>query len=478
MNTAIIGRKKETQLLQEALTSDEAEMVAILGRRRIGKTFLVATTYATRIVFEISGTQGATLRQQLKNFRDELAACYQIQVPIEVPTDWLSAFQLLKQYLKILDVTQKKVIFFDEVPWLAAHKSGFLEALGYFWNSWASRQNLVVVICGSAASWMIRRVVHDKGGLHNRITKRIHLQPFTLLETEQFLHSKGIYYDRFQVLHLYMALGGVPQYLKEVKAGRSAVQNIDNICFSEGGLLRDEFSKLYMALFNQADRHIAIIRALAEKWKGLDRTEILEKTKIGSGGGITSLLEELGQSGFITAYYPFGKKQRELMYRLTDPYSLFFLHFIETSAKGEGVWLQLSQSQKYKSWAGYAFETVCLTHLLQIKKTMGISGIYSEASSFYQKATPATSGAQIDLVLDRKDHVVNLFELKFYEEVFVPNKAFAEGLREKKTVFKATTGTTKQLSWVFISAFGLLQNQHSLGLIDNVLTVDALFEVV
>lgn len=478
MPTPVIGRKKETQLLQEALLSDEAEMVAVLGRRRIGKTFLVATTYKSHIAFEISGTQGATTRQQLKNFRDELADFSPNQLPIEIPTDWLAAFRLLKQYLKTLDATQKKVVFFDEVPWLAGHKSGFLEALGYFWNSWASRQHLVVVICGSAASWMIRRVVHDKGGLHNRITKRIHLQPFTLLETEQYLHSKGIYYDRFQILHLYMALGGVPQYLKEVKAGRSAVQNIDAICFSEGGLLHDEFSKLYMALFNPSDRHIAVIRALADKWKGLDRTEIIEKTKIGSGGGITNLLEELEQSGFITAYYPFGKKQRDLMYRLTDPYSLFFLHFIESSTTTEGMWLQLSQSQKYKSWAGYAFENVCLTHIHQIKKMMGISGIYSEASSFYQKSMPAMGGAQIDLVLDRKDHVVNLFELKFYDEIFMPTKAFAEGLREKKAIFKAVTGTTKQLSWVLISAFGLLQNQHSLGVIDNVLTMDALFEAI
>jgi uncharacterized protein len=214
METPIIGRKKEMETLEEALTSNEAEMVAILGRRRVGKTFLVSAVYEKHIVFELSGTQNSKTRKQLKNFRNELLGFSGSKLPIEIPEDWLSAFQLLKQYLKTLDTHQKKVLFFDEVPWLSGHKSGFLEALGYFWNSWASRQNLVVVICGSASSWMIRRIVHDKGGLHNRITKQIHLQPFTLKETENYLISKGINYDRFQILHLLYGLWGCATLFK------------------------------------------------------------------------------------------------------------------------------------------------------------------------------------------------------------------------------------------------------------------------
>jgi uncharacterized protein len=218
----------------------------------------------------------------------------------------------------------------------------------------------------------------------------------------------------------------VPHYLKALKVGQSAIQNINRICFADAGLLLDEFSKLYMALFNQADRHIAIIRALSDKWKGMDRNEIILKAKLDSGGGITTLLEELEQSGFITAYYPFGKKQRELIYRLTDSFSLFFLHFMEKSAKGDDVWLQLSQSQKYKSWAGYAFENICLRHINQIKKALGISGIYSEASTFYQKGTATINGAQIDLVLDRKDHVVNLYSLGLIDNSLTIDALFEE----------------------------------------------------
>lgn len=478
MDTQLIGRKKEVLILQEALESNEAEMVAVLGRRRIGKTFLVSSVYKNSIVFEISGTQSASTQLQLRNFRDELSSFYGNKLPLEVPVDWLAAFQMLKQYLKELDPKKKHVLFFDEVPWLSRHKSGFLEALGYFWNSWASRQNLVVVICGSAASWMIRRIVNDKGGLHNRITKYIHLHPFTLNETEVYLHSRNIYFERFQILHLYMALGGIPHYLKAVKAGQSVVQNIDRICFSENGLLKNEFSKLYPALFKHAERYVAIIRALASKWKGMHRIELIEQLKFKSGGGITTLLAELEQSGFIHSYYSFKGKQREKTYRLSDPYSLFYLQFIETNTSEEGIWMQLSQSQQYKSWAGYAFENICLRHVPQIKKALGVSGIFSSVSSFYKKSSPELGGAQIDLVLDRKDHVINLFEIKFYDEPFIPNPEFNKSLQEKRAVFKSSTGTRKQLSWVMLSTFGLKQNQYSLGLVDNVLTLDSLFEEV
>jgi len=245
----------------------------------------------------------------LRNFRDVLAEYTAADLPLEIPPDWLAAFQQLKTYLKPLLGKEKKVIFFDELPWLDTHRSGFLQAFGYFWNSWASRQNLVVVICGSAASWMIRKVVRDKGGLHNRITKRIHLKPFTLAETETYLASRHIRFNRYQLLQLYMAMGGIPHYLKEIKKGKSAAQNIDQICFAETGLLKEEFINLYPALFHNADKHLELVRALATKHQGMTRADIIRQTKWPSGAGLTKILEELVQSGFINAYYPFGKKK-------------------------------------------------------------------------------------------------------------------------------------------------------------------------
>ena len=473
----LIGRKKEQETLLALLNSAEPEMVAIVGRRRVGKTFLIRTVYENRIDFELTGIQNATQEKQLQHFHTQLKIQFGRKAPKKLPTDWMDAFWQLISILDKLKKTEKAVIFLDELSWLATPKSGFLEALGFFWNSWASKRNIVVVICGSAASWMIQKVIYDKGGLHNRITKRIDLQPFTLYETELYLKSRKVSADRYQILQLYMAMGGIPHYLKEVAAGKSAIQNIDAICFSQGGLLNDEFSKLYPALFEHADNHIAIIRALSQKWKGMSRVEIVASTKLPDGGGLTNTIEELVSCGFVSAYYPFGKKKKDMLYRLTDEYSLFYLHFIENQRiQEDNIWQHLSQTQTWKSWSGYAFESICLKHLGQLKKALGISGIYAEASSYFHKGTQTEQGIQIDLVLDRKDHTINLFEMKFYTDKWRLNKLEATELREKVSLFKLLSKTKKQVFLTLVTTFGIKANEYSLGLIDNDIDMDVLFE--
>jgi hypothetical protein len=324
---------------------------------------------------------------------------------------------------------------------------------------------------------MIQKVIYDKGGLHNRITNRIDLQPFTLYETELYLKSRKVSADRYQILQLYMAMGGIPHYLKEVAAGKSAIQNIDAMCFSQGGLLNDEFSKLYPALFEHADNHIAIVRALSQKWKGMSRVEIVASTKLPDGGGLTNTIEELVSCGFVSAYYPFGKKSKETLFRLTDEYSLFYLQFIEKSRKkGSGIFMELSQTQAWKSWSGYAFESICMKHLPQLKKALSIGGVYTEASGFIGKGTAVQKGIQIDLVLDRKDHTINLFEMKFYNTSWAIDKEEAVALKEKITQFKVLTKTKKQIFLTIVSTFGIQQNEYSLDLVDNDIRLDALFE--
>lgn len=475
MQTTFIGRQEEQAILKDALDSREAEMIAVIGRRRVGKTFLIKTVYQKEIVFDITGIQKGELQDQLQAFRDQLVEYSKNQLTIPKPGDWFEAFKLLKEYLQTLPKDKKQVIFFDELPWLATHKSKFLQAFGYFWNNWAWQQNLVVVICGSAASWMIQKVVNNTGGLYNRITKRIYLQPFTLSETEAYLKDKRLKFTRYQTVQLYMALGGIPHYLKEVKRGKSAIQNINDICFSKNGLLRDEFLRLYPSLFPNADKHFKVIRALAEKRDGLTRQEIIKQTKLKDGGGLTTVLDELSHSGFITPYRTFRKKKGKI-YRLTDEYSLFYLKFIENKElEGEDIWQHLSQTQAYKTWSGYAFENICLKHIPQIKKALGISGIYSLSSSFYKKGTATQKGVQIDLLIDRNDQAINLFEIKFYNKKFTINKAYAETLRRKMWHFEEITKTNKQLTWVFISTYGLQQNEYSLDMIHKSLTLDDLF---
>ena len=476
MENIFVGRKEEKVILEEALTSNEAEMVAIIGRRRVGKTFMIQSVYKDRIVFEVTGLQDASKKDQLENFVLQLAEASGNTFPIQTPDSWLKAFALLISFLKEKKGEEKPVVFLDELPWLATHKSGFLQGLSYFWNSWAVKQNIVVVICGSAASWMIQKVVNDRGGLHNRITRQIQLAPFTLAETELFLKSRNLHFDRYQIVQLYMALGGIPHYLKEIKGGRSATQNINQICFSPNARLKNEFLRLYPALFAKAENHISVIRALATKWKGLTRKEISTIAKVTEGGSLSRVLNELSHSGFISSYRPFGKKKKEKLYRLSDEYSLFYLKFIEGKEyEGKDIWNHLSQTQLYNTWSGYAFENICLKHIPQIKKALNIAGIYSLSSSFYHKGNKDDEGAQIDLLIDRKDGVINLFEIKFYNEPFTLTKDYAEKLMKKQRVFKSVSQTRKQLFFVLISAFGIVPNSHSMNLISQTLTLDDLF---
>ena len=480
-NNPLIGRLEEIHILENALKSSKAEMVSVIGRRRVGKTFLVKSVFETQLSFDITGIQHATRNEQLRNFMIQIAKYSAGSFPMAEPKDWLEAFYFLSKFLELNAKAdrQKQVIFLDELPWLATHKSGFLKGLSWFWNSWAVNQPIVLVLCGSAASWMIKNIVHDKGGLHNRITKRIYLKPFSLEETEQFFKAKNINFDRYQLLHIYMALGGVPHYLEEIEGGKSVAQNIDSLCFSENGLLWDEFPKLYAALFDNAVAHVQVIRALARKQMGLTRSEIVQNIAMLEGGGISTVIEELLHSGFISVYLPFGKKKKDGLYRLTDEFSLFYLQFMENNRLGgANVWQQLSQTQAYVSWTGYVFESICLKHLEQIKKKLGISGVYTTASSYFKKGTDVNDGIQIDLLIDRNDHVINICEMKFYIAEYTIDRATALKFRNKIATFKEITQTRKQVFLTMITTFGLRQNTYSQGLIDVSLTMDDLFERV
>lgn len=476
----LVGREKERIVLNNALRSAEPEMVAIVGRRRVGKTFLIKQTYAKQIVFEVTGLQNAPLSEQLQNFAFRINRAFYDGTATLKPENWLEAFQMLIVALETQRYRSKKVVFFDELPWFDTRNSGFLRALGFFWNSWCIDQRIVLVICGSAASWMIEHVVNDKGGLHNRITKKIDLQSFTLRETELYLQSRKVRLERYQILQLYMAFGGIPHYLKEVESGQSAVENIGRICFDPNGALKKEFQNLYPALFDNATKHISIIRALAQKRSGLTRNEVIAATKWADNGHITTVLQELIFSGFITPYQPFGKAKKDLIYRLTDEYSLFYLQFMENSTLTQGAdwWQSFSQTVQFHNWCGYAFENICFRHLPQIKKGLGITGIYAEASSFYVPGNKQEKELQIDLVLDRKDQTIHLFEFKFYNTILALDKNEAFALRERRELFRQISKTKKHIFLSFVTTFGVKSNENSIGLVDHNLDLDALFEEI
>jgi uncharacterized protein len=478
----LIGREPEILSLKEAMDSPRAELIAVYGRRRVGKTFLIRTVYEQNIVFELTGLKDANLVDQLDNFSDTLAATFKPPIPLERPIKWMQAFRQLIHFIEADNRTDKKVIFLDEFPWLDTTKSGFLQAFDHFWNNWASRQaNLIVVICGSAASWMIQNIVRNKGGLHNRLTRRIRLSPFNLYETERLLKQQGVVLERYQILELYMALGGIPQYLMDIKAGESPIQTIDRLCFTNEGWLRHEFQDLYPALFDNAEKHLEVVRALGEKPNGMSRSNIMETCGMTTGGTLSTVLDELLQSGFISDYVPYGKTTRDIIYKLTDEYSLFYLKFIENSkTMGSGTWLAKSTGASYATWCGYAFENICLKHTPQIKKALGIAAVYTEHSiwRYKSKASDDTGGAQIDLLFDRNDRCINLIEIKFSVKEFTIEKKYAEELRNKRWVFMDRTQTKKSVFLTMLTTFGVKTNEHYLGVVQNQIRMDALFELL
>lgn len=471
---AIIGRKNERETLGRLYRSNKSEFVILYGRRRVGKTFLVNLTFREQFTFRATALANAGTKQQLLSFFAALTDADAALSGTPAPENWFEAFQLLTK-LVAADSRPRKVIFFDELPWFDTHGSDFLSALEHFWNSWASfRADILLVCCGSAASWMMNKLIHNRGGLHNRVTERILLQPFTLAETELFLQSKGATYDRYQLLELYMAMGGVPFYLENVQVNRSVAQNIDRMFFTPGGLLGTEYANLYRSLFKKYEKHLAVVEALASRSKGMLRLELLAKSRLPDGGSTSAVLDELEQSGFIKRYFPFGKLKRDALYQLIDPYTLFYLSFVKDSkSQGEGAWLTQFNSPKWRAWSGYAFEFLCMYHLDSIKKHLGISGIYTEISAW--RSQKSENGAQIDLLIDRSDRVINLCEVKFSVKPFAIDKAYAENLAHKLTVFRDETGTNKSIFLTMITTFGLKPNAYSLRWVKDSLDMEALF---
>ncbi|HMS69561.1 MAG: ATP-binding protein [Saprospiraceae bacterium] len=463
----MVGRERERDVMLQCLDSSQSELIAILGRRRVGKTFLIRNVYSKNMAFEITGIQNGTKREQFQNFSNQLVAYFNLNPKTKRPTSWLGAFALLSSCMEQSKSKNKKVIFFDELPWIAeTSKTKFIEALGHFWNNWAVKNKVVIVICGSAASWIVKHIINAKGGLYNRVTKKIFLKPFTLYETNKFLIKKNIFVDEHSTLQLYMALGGIPHYLNQMESNKSIAENLTEICFNNTGLLHNEFDNLYEALFLNHEQYVEIIKALANSKKGLSRQEIIQSSGIPDGGTLTQMLKDLVQCDFILEQNPFNQKKRFTVYRLIDEFSLFYLRFIQgKNTTTKNYWTRTMATSEYKIWAGYAFENICFRHQHQIILATKLEAIQTEFSSFYHSATKELPGAQIDMVLDRADQVINLFEIKFYKEPLIITKDMAQNLRTKMAIFRAATKTKSQIFISLVSVYGIVDNQYSNGLL-------------
>lgn len=472
----LIGRKQEIATFKHLLNSSESKLVALYGRRRVGKTFLVRNYFGNQIVFEATALHDADMKTQLQHFAETLAKYGQSGAVFNPPQSWYGAFNLLESLLNHLNGRKKKVVFLDELPWFDTPRSGFLSAFERFWNTYCTKRNdLIVVICGSAASWMIKKVLRNKGGLHNRVAEKIRLTQFSLKETAAFLKEKNIKWSLYDIAQLYMTTGGVPYYLDAVRKGESVTQFIDRACFSRDGILTDEYQILFESLFDDSKRHYQVVEALNTRKQGLSRQEIIQKTRYSSGGTLTKILDELEESGFIDLFIPYQKNKTKALYKLVDNFTIFYLKFMkDRPVRSTAKWTNIVKTQSWISWSGLAFERLCFAHIDQIKKALKLEAIESVVAVW--QPTP-DKNIQIDLLIDRADRIVNLGEIKFAKGEFTIDKAYANTLRRKiETLSTQILQHKKPVFLTMITTFGITQNQYATELIQSEVLLEDLFE--
>ena len=489
MNIPLVGRIEEQNQLQRAYDSHEAELIAVYGRRRVGKTFLIRSWASAKsskscLFFQVSGIYGADISVQLREFRMEIERAFYDHHAgslLQDPENWVAAFNLLREAIDKMSGRKKIILFFDEFPWMATKKSNLLQALDYQWNRFlVNNPRIKMIICGSSASWIIEKILNNKHGLHNRVTKRIHLEPFNLYETHLYLKSRKIGFNPSQVLELYMCLGGIPFYLKSMEKGLSAVQNINALCFMKQGDLFDEFKNLFSSLFENAHFHEEIIRLMASKREGISRSHIenLYKTK---GGRLSLRLRELEEAGFIKKFVPLGRI-RGSYYRIIDEYTLFYLKWIEPTLQNalsaqwnDEYWEALSHSASWKAWSGYAFEAICYKHLPQIRKVLKIPNGSVASSWKHIGKGEKDEGAQIDLLFERPDNATTICEIKYYKTPFEINKEVASDLNRKTKVFQRVRKSEKQIFISMITSSRLKKNLYAEDLVASEVTIEDLF---
>ena len=477
----IIGREQETDELNELYESGRAEFVAVYGRRRVGKTFLVDEALKGKITFRHSGLSPVdeqnhknSLKEQLKHFY--LSLQRHGMKKSKCPASWLEAFFMLEMHLQSLDNGSRQVVFLDKLPWMDTPRSGFVTALEAFWNGWAChRDNMMLVVCGSANSWMLDNLVNNHGGLYGRTTYEVKLSPFSLAECEAFFESKGIRMSRYDIVQSYMITGGIPYYLGYMKRGLSLAQNVDRLFFARGAKLHDEYDRLFASVFANPEQMKRVVQLLGTRHSGYTRQEIFAKTGLKDCGASTKLLKALVASDFIEPYIPFGKGKREKHYKLIDHFCLFYMKFVQGQKDIDPeFWMHNVTSQGVSSWRGFAFEEVCFTHIRQIKKALNILGVSSTESAWVVKGDDETEGVQIDMLINRKDNVVNLCEMKFYNEKFTVNKAYHSKVVHRQNLLAEMIPRRAIVHNVLVTTEGLTYNEYS-GIFQNVVTVDDLF---
>lgn len=480
----MVGRKYEIEELNKLYNSGKAELVAIYGRRRIGKTYLVDETFKNRIAFRHAGLspvetaviKSGILKKQLEHFYFSLQL--QGMPKSHRPESWLEAFFMLEKLLESKDNGDRQVVFLDELPWMDTPASGFITAFEGFWNTWAChRSNLMIIVCGSANSWILDKLINNHGGLYNRVTYEIKLSPFTLGECKEYLESINVRLSPYDITQSYMIFGGIPFYLGYFERGLSLAQTVDKLFFLPNAKLRDEYNRLFESGFSNPQAMKTLVKYLSKRNAGYTRKEIVDNLEIKDGGHLSKSLKALIASDFIIEYVPFGLGKRETHYKLVDPFCKFCLKFVnDKETLDEAFWQQNVSSQSINSWRGFAFENVCFNHISQIKAALGISGVSTTHSAWSKRPDEENDdGAQIDLIIDRKDNVVNMCELNFYSGEYTVDKSYHTTLMNRQNLLSSLISKKSIVHGTLVTTYGLTYNEYSGDFIKTI-TLDDLFK--
>jgi len=489
----IIARKKEKKVLADILWSKSAELLAIYGRRRVGKTFLVRNFFESLdnvIYFEMAGQKQesgeyAPLKYQLGNFKYQFERTFSKE--IQVPQSWQEAFNILKKEVdRFDDANVKLILFFDELPWLCSPKSGFFEALDQAWNTSFERQhNVKVIVCGSAASWMLKKIVHAKAGFSRRITHKIQLPPFSLKETKEYLTFKGFDLSLMSIAEIYMIFGGIPYYLNFMNPHKSIYQNIEDECFDISGRLVDEYHLVFDSLFNHSNNHKKIVEFIASRQKGVLLKELTKQFSSLKGGSLSRIIDNLVGSSFIKKTAPLYNEKKGTTYRIIDEYILFYLKWIKSAPQSiiespNTLYFQsIAQKNAYSSWKGFAFERLCLKHEYQIRKALGIHKILTMPSMVYFYDEQGKRSSQIDLLFERADRVITICEMKYSETEYSLKKSDIKSMMHKKKDLRrylsAKKKGQKDIHICYITSNGVKHNQNFYELQPSVLHLNDLF---
>lgn len=477
--STIVGRKKEIEELDRLYHSNRPEFVAVYGRRRVGKTFLIKQALKDKITFQHTGVSPVDQENEKNRLSTQLESFYYSMLNhglegFKQPKSWMEAFFQLTQLLQKLDNGQRMVIFFDELPWMDTPRSRFLSAFESFWNGWCNgHDNVMLVVCGSATSWMLSNLSRSKGGLYGRLTDEIKVSPFTLKECEEYFDHENIELSRYDIVQSYMVFGGIPYYLSCFRKGYSFERNADMILFGSKPRLKDEFNRLFKAIFTNAEDCKQIIRLLATRNYGFTREEIATSTGLPLGGGLSDTLTALAESDFIMRYSPYGKGTGEY-YKLIDCFCLFWLKYVEPNQNDAAYINDNFTSSIMKGWRGVAFEQVCWQHVAQIKRALEIGGVKTSLSAWNLPGNEDNAGAQVDLLIMRADNIVNLCEMKFYSSEYSIDKDEESKLLHRVEMLKETLSDKQRVHLTLITTFGLTYGKHS-GKVQKVIVCDDLF---